>query len=307
MFYFLIKTIRVVTVLVSLSFFMLNLNAHSNNNMGSNLYGSTKLTDDILMLQGKGGNIVLFKGNDGLLLIDDDYKDLSVELKKEIQHYGKLDSIQYLINTHWHGDHTGGNFALGKFTKIVSHINVRKRLQTTQEVKLFKMVSKPYPKKALPSITYSDTLNIYFNDEEINVIHYSYGHTDGDSVVWFKNANIVHMGDLYFSNMFPFVDVGTGGDVLQLAKNIRIILNKIDDSTVVVPGHGKLSTKKELNEYYLMLVGTYNEINQMVANSEKLEDIKKKGLSQKWDKWNMGFLKEGVWIGIVYDSILKNK
>jgi len=306
MFFYLIKTIKILTVFVALSFTIINLNAHSTDSKGSKVYKSKKLTENIFMLQGKGGNIVLLSGKDGLLMIDDDYKDLSVELKKEIEHHGKVENLQYLINTHWHGDHTGGNFELGEFTKIVSHINVRKRLETTQEVKLFKMVSKPYPKKALPSITYNDTLNIHFNDEEINVIHYAYGHTDGDSVVWFKKANIVHMGDLYFSNMFPFVDVGTGGDVLQLAKNIRIILNKIDDSTVVVPGHGKLSTKKELYEYYLMLVGTYNEINHMVSNDISQEDIKKRGLGKKWDQWNKGFLKKEVWVDIIYDSIVSN-
>ncbi len=298
--------LKIFASLILCALFALSLNAHSNNGAGSQKYKSEKLSKNIFMLRGKGGNIVLLKGSDGLLLIDDDYKDLSTELKKEITHHGKVDSLKYLINTHWHGDHTGGNIELGKYTTIVAHDNVRKRLSTKQEVKLFKMVSKPYPKNALPSLTYSNTMNIYFNEEEINIIHYSYGHTDGDSVVLFKKSNIIHMGDLYFAGMFPFVDVGTGGDVLQMAKNVNIILNKIDDSTKVVPGHGKLSNKKELNEFYKMLVGTYNEVNHMVSNGDKLEIIKKKGLSKKWAKWNVGFLKEDVWIGIIYQSIIKN-
>ena len=306
MFNSLIKMVKVVTVLVSMSFFMLNLNAHSNNDVGSKKYKSEQLSKNIFMLSGKGGNIVLSKGDDGLLLIDDDYKDLSKELKKEIMHHGKVDNLKYLINTHWHGDHTGGNIELGKYTTIVAHDNVRKRLSTTQEVKLFKMVSKPYPKNALPSITYNDKMTLHLNDEEINVSHYANGHTDGDSVVVFKKSNVIHMGDLYFSGMFPFVDVQNDGNVLQMAKNVKMILNKIDDSTIVVPGHGKLSNKKELNEFYLMLVGTYNEVNQMVSNATKLDEIKKIGLSKKWAKWNVGFLKEDVWIGIIYQSIMKN-
>jgi len=301
------KKLKIFTLLFVCCLSLLTLNAHESTVPSSKAYNSEQLTENIFMLKGKGGNIVLFKGDQGLLLIDDDYKKLSKELKQEIKHFAKLDTLQYLINTHWHGDHTGGNFELGSFTKIVSHINVRKRLQTTQEVKLFNMVSKPYPAKALPSITFNDTLNIYFNGEEISIIHYAYGHTDGDSVIQFKNSNVIHMGDLYFSNMFPFVDVGTGGDVLQLARNIKLVMNKINENTIIVPGHGKISSKKELNEYYLMLVGTYNEVHHLISNGISLEDIKKQGLSSKWEKWNVGFIKENVWISIIHDSILKNR
>ena len=125
------------------------------------------------------------------------------------------------------------------------------------------MASKPYPKSALPSLTYSETLTLHFNDEEIEVVHYAAGHTDGDSVIFFRNANVVHMGDPFFLGMFPFIDVGTGGNVLGLADNVKRVLSVIDDKTQVIPGHGALSTKDGLRDFYQMLVETTAEVKAM--------------------------------------------
>ena len=266
-------------------------------------FKSTKLTDSIYMLQGKGGNLGLIKGEQGLLLIDADYKVMSDALKTELTRYGGVEKLTYLINTHWHGDHTQGNDALGHHAQIIAHDNVRARLLTTQEIKLFKMVSQPYAKHALPSITYDSRMTLHINGEEIEVVHFPDGHTDGDSVVFFKNSNVVHMGDHFFSGFFPFIDVAHGGNVLNMAKNIKSILPMLNDKTQVIPGHGPLSTKKDLQAFHDMLVGTSAEVEAMKKKGISLESIKAKGLSGKWKSWTNGFIPSDVWIGIVHSSL----
>jgi len=166
------------------------------------------ITSSIKMLQGKGGNVALLTGPQGILMVDDDFKVMSEALKKELAKYGGLEQLTYIINTHWHGDHTQGNFALGPHAQIVAHDNVRARLLTRQEIKLFKMVSEPYPESALPSITYQKAMTLHVNGEEVSIVHYAHGHTDGDSVVFFKKANVVHMGDHYFAGFFPAIGHG---------------------------------------------------------------------------------------------------
>lgn len=266
-------------------------------------FKTTELTSNIKMLQGKGGNIALLTGPQGILMVDDDYKQMSEVLKKEVAKYGGLDQLTYVVNTHWHGDHTQGNMAFGPHAQIVAHDNVRARLLTRQEIKLFKMVSEPYPESALPSITYQQAMKLHFNGEEIALVHYANGHTDGDSVVFFKKANVVHMGDHYFSGFFPFVDLTSGGNVITLAKNIKKILTQIDDKTQVIPGHGPLSSKVDLQAYHDMLVGTADEVKMMKGKGMSLADIKKAGLSDKWQSWTKGFIPMDVWIGTVHDSL----
>ncbi len=169
-------------------------------------FKSIPVTEHIWMLQGKGGNIALLTSEQGLLMVDDDYKVMSEALKKQIEYFGGLDKLTYIINTHWHGDHTEGNLNFASHAHIVAHDNVRTRLLTSQEIKLFQMVSQPYPEEALPSITCTKSMKLYMNGEQVHIVHYPDGHTDGDSIVFFKHANVVHMGDHHFSGFFPFVD-----------------------------------------------------------------------------------------------------
>lgn len=278
--------------------------ANAENHHGkSPSFKTTKLANNIFMLQGKGGNLALIKGKDGVLLIDADYKVMSAALKNELAKYGGMKKLTYLINTHWHGDHTQGNFALGHHAKIIAHDNVRARLLTTQEIKLFKMVSKPYPIHALPSITYEKSMSLHMNGEEIELVHFPRGHTDGDSVVFFKNSNVVHMGDHFFSGFYPFVDVEHGGNVLNMAKNIKVVLAMVSNKTKIVPGHGPLSTKKDLQDFHDMLVGTSSEVSVLKNKGLSLKKIQEKGLSKKWKSWTKGFLTTEAWIGILYSSL----
>ena len=227
-------------------------------------FKTIKVSDHLWMLQGKGGNIAILTGEQGLLMVDDDYKVMSDALKKEIQQYGGLDKLTYIINTHWHGDHTEGNLSLGNHALIVAHDSVRTRLLNRQEIKLFNMVSEPYPEDALPTVTYVTSMKLYMNNEEVEIVHYPRGHTDGDSIVFFKHANVVHTGDHHFSGFFPFVDIEHGGDVLNMANNVHSILAIIDDQTKVIPGHGPLSNKADVQDFYDMLIGTSAEDQQII-------------------------------------------
>ena len=197
--------------------------------------------------------------------------------------------LKYVLNTHWHGDHTQGNKTLGKHAEIIAHDNVYQRLTSKQQVKIFNMVSEPYPAHGLPDVTFDHSLTLHFNNETIKALHLPNGHTDGDSIIFFEKANIVHMGDHYFNGMFPFVDVGTNGSVRGVARNINGMLDKISNDTIVVPGHGAVSNKKELIAFKDMLVVTTNEIEAMMMKKMPLEAIQKKGLSQQWKAWGNGF------------------
>lgn len=294
---------RFISVVSTMVLFLPLTVSAENHHENSPSFKSTKLTSNIYMLQGKGGNLGLIKGKQGILLIDADYKVMSDALKSELSNHGGVNKLSYLLNTHYHGDHTQGNFALGHYAQIIAHDNVRARLLTKQEIKLFKMVSKPYPKHALPSITYEKRLSLHINNEDIEVVHFPNGHTDGDSVVFFKKSNIVHMGDHFFSGFFPFVDVSHGGNVLNMAKNVKSILSMVNSKTKIIPGHGPLSNKKDLQNFYDMLIGTSAEVKTMMDQGLSLDKIKEKGLSQKWNSWTKGFLPTNVWIDIVHSSL----
>lgn len=265
------------------------------------IFSVTDIKPGFYFLQGKGGNILLSNGKEGLLIVDSDYSEMTPALEEALAKFEG--GLKYVLNTHWHGDHTQGNQVLGHQAEIIAHDNVYTRLNSRQEVKLFNMVSEPYEEHALPNITFDHSLTLRFNGETIKALHLPNGHTDGDSIIFFESANIVHMGDHYFNGMFPFVDVGSNGSVRGVAKNIAGMLNKIDDQTIVVPGHGPISNKKELIAFREMLIGTANEVESMMKESMSLEAIQEKGLSDQWKKWGNGFLNEKLWISIVHSSL----
>ncbi len=266
-------------------------------------FKTTPLSPHIFVLQGKGGNIALITGEQGLVLIDADYTEMSEALAAELDSHGGVEQVRYLINTHWHGDHTQGNNMIGQYAPIVAHDNVRSRLLTRQEIKLFGMVSEPYVPHAVPSITYNKSLTLTVNGETLEVVHFANGHTDGDSIIFLKQSNIVHMGDHFFSGFYPFVDVDTGGDVRKMADNVAAVLERIDDDTVVIPGHGPVSSKAELEDFYDMLVGTTVEVEAMLAKGMTVEQIQTEGLSLEWEDWAVGFLSTDVWIAIIAASL----
>jgi cyclase len=263
---------------------------------------TTNVNGNIYMLQGRGGNIGVSVGTDGILVVDDDYKEVSEKVKGALKLLGS-DTPRFIFNTHWHGDHTEGNLFFGKDSIIVAHTNVRMRLSQINSI--FGSKTVPYPTNALPMITYDQSLSIHFNGEEVKTVHFANGHTDGDSVIFFKKSNVVHFGDHFFVERFPFIDLENGGNVAGFTKNIGELIKIIPADAKLIPGHGRLSTIEDLKSYHQMLVETSEVVQKMLKKNKTLEEVKKAGLPEKYKTWGGGFIKTDFWIETLYKSYTK--
>ncbi len=263
---------------------------------------ATRITEHVHMLEGRGGNLAVSIGEDGVLLIDDQYAPLAERILTAIDKLGGK-KPKFILNTHWHGDHTGGNEFFGETGTIIAHTNVRERLATPQE--LFGRTIAPLPAGALPVITFDESLNIHFNGEELRVMHFPHGHTDGDSVVLFTKSNIIHMGDLMFMGMFPFVDLDHGGDVDGLILNVQRVIDQIQPGIKVIPGHGPLSDYEGLKTYHQMLVDTTDVVRKAIKAGKSAEFIKKMPAPEKWKSWGNGFIKTDRWMETIHRSLTR--
>ena len=268
--------------------------------VSANKLTTTEISDNIYMIKGAGGNIAVSVGEDGLLMVDAFIKRASEALKAEVDKLGK-GKLKYVLNTHWHGDHTGGNETFNRLAPVVAHENVRKRMMVDNENFFGKKPASP--EEALPVVTFSQRMTLYFNDDVIKLKHYPMGHTDGDTMVYFKKANVLHMGDNYFNGMYPFVDLTTGGSVLGLLESIGKVLKEFPDDVTIIPGHGKLATKQDLQGYHDMIKSSVNTVKKAMKAGKTLEQIQAAGLDASLDPWGKGFIPEKAWIGFVYDSI----
>ncbi len=265
---------------------------------------ATKINGNVYMLEGAGGNIGVSVGPDGILIVDDQFAPLAEKIKIALQQLGE-GKLKFILNTHWHGDHTGGNEKLGREAPVIAHDNVRKRMSSEQRLEFFKETVPASPKEALPVITFDRSLSVHFNGEEIRVIHFPKGHTDGDSIIFFTGSNVVHMGDDFFAGKFPFVDLDSGGSVQGLAKNIGEIIPKIPAGAKIIPGHGPISTIEDLKAFHNMLIQTTAIVQKKIAARKSLAQIKKEGLPAEWKSWGEGFMKTDGWIELVYGSLKK--
>ena len=265
---------------------------------------ATKISGNVYMLEGSGGNIGVSVGVDGILIVDDEFAPLADKIKAALKTLGE-GKLKFILNTHWHGDHTGGNAPFGKDATIIAHDNVRKRLSTEQRIEFFKQTVPASPNEALPVITFDQSLSVHFNGEEIKVIHFPHGHTDGDSVIFFTTSNVVHMGDDFFAGMFPFVDLDSGGSVQGMAKNVGEIIPKLPAGVKLIPGHGPISTIDDLKVYHRMLLETTEIVRKKIAAKKSLEQVKKEGLPAEWKSWGEGFIKTDQWLELVYRSLTK--
>ena len=263
---------------------------------------ATKVAGNVYMLQGSGGNIGVSVGEDGILIVDDQFAPLADKIRAALK--GIADKkLHFILNTHWHGDHTGGNVAFGPEATIIAHDNVRKRLATEQKSTVFNNTTPPSPKEALPVITFDQTLTVHFNGEEIRAIHYPKGHTDGDSVIFFSTSNVVHLGDDFFAGRFPFVDLESGGSVEGLVKNIGELIAKIPADAKLIPGHGPISTLDDLKSYHRMLQQTTEIVRGKIKAGKTLDQIKSEGLPAEWAPWGTGFIKTDRWVETIYKSL----
>jgi len=285
-----------------LTIIFLALTSRAQDDLSKVEIKATKISGNIFMLEGSGGNIGVSVGNDGILIVDDQFAPLADKIKAALKQLGE-GKLKFILNTHWHGDHTGGNVKFGPEAPIIAQTNVRKRLSTDQKSEFFKRTTPASPKEALPVITFDESLSVHFNGEEIKVIHFPQGHTDGDSVIFFTGSNVVHMGDDFFAGSFPFVDLESGGSVQGLTKNIAEILPKLPAGVKLIPGHGPISTAEDLKAYHRMLVETTEIVRKQMAANKPLEQIKKDGLPDEWKSWGAGFVKTDMWLEIVYRSL----
>lgn len=245
----------------------------------------------VYILYGAGGNIGVLAGDDGLLLIDDQFEPLAPKIEAAVSLLTKTpQKVTYLVNTHYHGDHTGSNAYFSKSASILAHENVRKRLSVKS-------------KQGLPVITYQQGVKLHLNEQTVDVRHLPAGHTDGDSVVYFKQANVWHLGDLFFADRFPYIDTSSGGSVDGYIHNLETLISWINDDAPVIPGHGNLTNRAGLEKFLAMIKATRIEVEQMKAAGLSEQQAIEKGLDGRWKDWSWNFITEEKWIKTLYASV----
>jgi cyclase len=264
---------------------------------------SAKVAEGVYVLTGRGGNIGVSVGEDGVVLIDDQYAPLTIKIRAAVASLTPQ-PIRFVINTHWHGDHTGGNENLGKAgIVIVAHENVRKRMSVEQFLAAFGEKVPPSPKAALPIITFAESVAFHLNGEDIQSFHVAPAHTDGDTVVHFKKANVVHMGDCFFNGMYPFIDLSSGGSIDGVVAAADKVLALVDMNTKIIPGHGPVGDKAALQIYRDVMASIRDRVKALVTAGKTLDEVKAAQPTKDFDaKWGGGFMKPDVFTAIVYQS-----
>lgn len=261
---------------------------------------AVKVAGSVYMLTGAGGNIGASIGDDGIVVVDDQFAPLAPKIEAALRLITPK-PVRFILNTHYHGDHTGGNEHFGKSTTIVAQTNVRKRLASGTTV--HGENTPAAPAAALPVITFDDSVSLHLNGEEITAIHFAHGHTDGDAVIWFMKSNVVHMGDDFFNGTYPFIDRENGGTVRGVIEAIDQVVALLDNDTKVIPGHGPLSDKKGLEEFVAMLKDTSAAVQAAKTAGKTLEQAQSDKILAQWDaKWGGGFIKSDDWIRTIYEE-----
>ena len=258
----------------------------------------------VSMLVGQGGNIGVTTGKDGTFLIDDQFAQLLPKIKAAVKTLGDQ-PIRFVVNTHFHGDHTGSNALLGEAgVVIVAQDNVRKRLGLERVDK--KIPAKP--PSAWPLITFADSVAFHLNGDDLDVIHVATAHTDGDAIIKFHKANVIHMGDTFFNGMYPFIDVDSGGSIDGIIAAADKGLTLSDAGTKIIPGHGPLGSKAELQTYRDVLAGVRDRVKALVAQGKTLEQVTAAKPTAQWDAtWGKGFMKPDMFVSFVYRSLTEKK
>ena len=259
-----------------------------------------KVAGSVYMLTGMGGNIGASVGADGIVVIDDQYAPLAPKIEAALESITDK-PVRFILNTHYHGDHTGGNEYFGKSAPLVAHENVRKRLAAGTTA--FGHATPPAPAGALPIVTFNDTLTIHLNGEDVRAIHMPHGHTDGDAVIWFTKSNVVHMGDQFFNGMLPFIDLENGGSVRGLMANIEKVLATVPDDAKIIPGHGALSDKAGLRKFLDTLKATLAAVQQGIAAGKTLDQLKEEKVLEPWKQLATSFITTDVFTEILYKEL----
>ena len=271
------------------------------------VWHQTQLSDTVYLLlpePGLAGNLAVSAGEDGILIVDDAMMPVVPKIKAAVAKIqeGRID---FVVNSHYHFDHAGGNAGFGADSAIVAHANVRKRLLENRHAGA-NFSATPFPSEALPIVTFNESVTLHWNGEAIDVIHFGNpAHTDGDAAIFFRDSNVVHAGD-QFPNLggYPYIDRDVGGSALGLRDNMAKLLEIVDDETKIIPGHGPLATKADLQRYHDYVAETIDHIDKQKSAGKSLEDVQKDGLPEKFAPYGNGPLSpEPVWIGYVWASL----
>ena len=257
----------------------------------------------VYMLQGGGGNIGVVADDTGLIMIDAMFERVAGAIREAVKSLPGGDRVRVLVNTHWHSDHTDGNKALGPGAVIIAHENVRALLAKDQT--LMGGQTKALPANALPDVTFSDRLAAYAGGETIRLVHFPHAHTDGDIVVFLDGLKVVHMGDMFFNGMFPFLDVANGGDIDSWVRQLDIILDSLPGDSMIIPGHGPLAGVAELKAFRGMLADSADLVRKQMKAGKTLDEIKAAGVPESLSPWANGFMKAPQWLELVYRSLEK--
>ena len=267
-----------------------------------------KVSGNVYMLTGTGGNIGISAGKDCVFMIDASYAPLTEKIKAAIRTFSPKPT-KFVVTTHWHQDHTGGNENLSREGAImVAHENVRKRLGSEQFVGFFNRKIPPMAESALPIITFSQDISFHLNGDDIFIFHVAPAHTDGDAIVHFRQSGVIHTGDIYFNGLYPFIDLSAGGSVDGVIAAVKQLISLCGNNTKVIPGHGPLSDKAGLEAYLKMLVTIRDRIANEIKAGKTLDEVIASKPTRDFDPiLGKGFLKPEQFVKIVYDSLVKKK
>jgi len=268
----------------------------------------TKVSGNVYMLEGQGGNIAASVGEDGIVIVDDQFAPLAEKIQAALKDLKITDKpVRFVINTHYHGDHTGGNVPFNNAgSTLIAQDNVRKRLEsggTAGNGGSIKMENKPAEKAALPVITFEHDVTVHLNGEDIRALHFPSGHTDGDSIIFFPKNNVVHMGDDFVRYGFPFIDVASGGSVQGMISAMEKATAQLPADVKVIPGHGDLSNLEDVRAFTKMLKETSAVVQTAINAHKTLDQMKQEKILAPWEKWKNGFISEDAFIETLYNSL----
>ena len=269
----------------------------------------TKVSGSVYMLEGAGGNIGASVGDDGIVIVDDQFAPLADKIKAALK--GITDKpVRFVINTHYHGDHTGGNAIFQQNAPVIAQDNVRKRMQaggTAGNLGTITTEVKPAAKEALPIITFDHDVTVHLNGEDIRALHFPSGHTDGDSVIFFPKSNVVHMGDDFVTYGFPFVDLAAGGSVRGMIAALEKIIPELPSDVKVIPGHGPVSNLDDVRRYVAMLKDTSAVVEQGIKQGKSVDQLKQENVLALWQKWSGEAINSEQWLVTLYNDLSGKK